>query len=252
MDTEMCEEDGRVNMETLYIVMPAYNEGENIEKTIREWYPVIEKYNGNGSSRLLIVDDGSKDDTYDKCVEIAKELPLFEVIKKTNSGHGPTVIFAYKHAIAAGADYVFQTDSDGQTNPNEFDEFWEKRQEYDGIFGVRTKRGDGKKRAFVEKIVCLLLKLYFGVRIPDANAPFRLMKADVLNKYLQKLPDNYNLPNIMITTFYKYYKEKTLFQNISFEPRTKGKNSVNMRKIIKIGWKALKEFRLFKKDMKRS
>ena len=49
-------------MDKLYIVMPAYNEEANIEKTIEEWYPVVSQV-GNGS-KLVIVDDGSKDTTY--------------------------------------------------------------------------------------------------------------------------------------------------------------------------------------------
>lgn len=236
-------------MDSLYIVMPAYNEEANIEKTIREWYPVVEKYNGDGKSRLVIFNDGSKDSTYEKGAALMSELPLFEMRTKPNSGHGPTVIHAYKYAIEAGADYVFQTDSDGQTNPAEFDAFWEDRKNYDGIFGVRTKRGDGKDRAFVEQVVCFLLRLYFGVKVKDANAPFRLMKADVLAKYLPKLPENYNLPNIMMTTYFNYYGEKVNFKEITFKPRTAGTNSINIKRIVKIGWNALGDFRRLKKEM---
>ena len=49
----------------LYIIIPAYNEQENIKNVIEEWYPVIEKHNGNGQSRLVSIDDGSKDRTYE-------------------------------------------------------------------------------------------------------------------------------------------------------------------------------------------
>lgn len=178
-----------------------------------------------------------------------RELPLLEVRDKTNSGHGPTVITAYDYAIGQGADYVFQTDSDGQTNPDEFEAFWNDREKYDAIFGVRTKRGDGQQRAFVEKVVCLLLRLYFGVKVIDANAPFRLMKTEKLVKYVKKLPKDYNLPNIMLTTYFVYYKEKTAFKEISFKPRTVGVNSVNFKKIFKIGWKALGDFHALKKEM---
>lgn len=111
-------------------------------------------------------------------------------------------------------------------------------------------RGDGKDRAFVEKVVCILLKLYFGVRVPDANAPFRLMKTDVVKKYLYKLPGDYALPNIMMTTYFKYYKERVFFKEISFKPRTAGANSINIPKIIKIGWKALWDFHNLKKDLR--
>ena len=48
----------------LYIVMPAYNEAENIETTIKEWYPVVERLNSNDCKcHLVIANDGSKDNT---------------------------------------------------------------------------------------------------------------------------------------------------------------------------------------------
>jgi len=235
--------------DSLYIVMPAYNEESNIEATVKSWYPIIKKF-GDEKSRLIVFNDGSKDNTGAVGKELMKIYPRFEMIDKPNSGHGPTVIYAYQYAINSGADYVFQTDSDGQTNPQEFEAFWNMRNEYDGVFGVRTKRGDGKDRAFVEKVVCFLLRLYFGVRIPDANAPFRLMKSSVLQKYLDKLPTDYNLPNIMLTTYFVYYKEKMRFMEISFKPRMAGTNSINIKKIVKIGWKALGDFKMLKKGMK--
>ncbi len=131
----------------------------------------------------------------------------------------------------------------------EFAAFWNERERYAGIFGNRTVRDDGKDRAFVEHTVCALLKLYFGVSVPDANAPFRLMKADVVKKYLYKLPKDYNLPNIMMTTYFAHYKEKMTFKEISFKPRHAGVNSINIPKIIKIGWKAFRDFNYLKKNI---
>lgn len=241
----------KISMEVVYLVMPAYNEEANIEKTVRDWYPIVEKHHGEGKSRLVIFNDGSKDQTGAKGRKLMEELPLFEMVDKPNAGHGPTLLYAYRYAIDAGADYVFQTDSDGQTNPKEFEAFWELRHQYDGIFGSRPVREDGKDRAFVEQVVCLLLRLYFGVKVPDANAPFRLMKADVLDKYIGKLPQDYNLPNIMLTAYFAYYKEKMTFREITFRPRQGGVNSINIPKIIKIGWKSLGDFYALKKEMRR-
>ena len=237
-------------MQRLFIVMPAYNEQDNIADTLAAWYPVIERHAANGESRLVAVNDGSKDDTFAMMQKFAKDHPLFTPLTKPNGGHGPTVIYAYNYAIEQGADWIFQTDSDGQTNPEEFEAFWEAREEYDGIFGNRTVRGDGKSRAVVEKVVCLLLRLYFGVKVPDANAPFRLMRAEKVAKYLKKLPEDYNLPNIMMTTYFVYYKERVSFREISFKPREKGTNSINIKKIFKIGRQAVKDFRMLKKGMK--
>lgn len=237
------------NVDKLFIVMPAYNEELNIRVVVDQWYPILSC--ASPESRLVIADKGSKDRTHVILEEMkAGGYPQLEILDNDNQYHGPKLIALYNYAIREGADYVFQTDSDGQTNPDEFPAFWADREKYDGIFGNRTVRGDGKDRAFVEKVVCLLLRIYFGVRIPDANAPFRLLRTEVLKKYVERMPADYNLPNIMISTFYAYYKERMLFREISFKPRRAGVNSVNIPKIVKIGWKALGDFRAFRKQMK--
>ena len=84
----------------LYIIIPAYNETDNILNVINDWYPVVEKHNGNQKSRLVIIDDGSKDDTYNIISAAAETRPLLHPVKKTNSGHGGTVLYGYQHAIA--------------------------------------------------------------------------------------------------------------------------------------------------------
>lgn len=236
-------------MDTLYVVMPAYNEEENMEAVIRQWYPVLAM--ASEDSRLVIADSGSVDKTHQIIEDLkANGFPQLIAYSDTLKQHGPKVIALYKYAIDHGADYVFQTDSDGQTNPDEFKAFWEMRTAYDAIFGMRTVRGDGKSRKFVENVVCFLLRLYFGVKVKDANAPFRLFNTAVLNKYVGRFDEDYNLPNIMLTTFYAYYHEKYNFMEITFKPRQGGVNSINIRKIVKIGWKALGDFRKFKKGMK--
>lgn len=232
----------------LYVVLPAYNEEGNIKNVVKDWYPVLE--DKNDASRLVIADTGSTDNTHKFLEEMKTEYPKLEIFTDCEKQHGPKVIALYDYAIKQGADYIFQTDSDGQTNPAEFDAFWQLRNEYTGIFGNRTVRGDGNDRAFVEKVVCILCKLFFNVNVPDANAPFRLMHTDAVKKYLYKLPKNYNIPNIMITTYFAHYKEPHLFKEISFKPRQAGENSINIPKIIGIGWQALKDFASFRKDMK--
>lgn len=234
--------------DVLYIVMPAYNEEANIEKVVKEWY--LSLADKSEKSRLVIADCGSCDNTHSILMKMKEEgYSKIEVLDNDNQFHGPKVIALYKYAIDNGANYIFQTDSDGQTNPKEFEAFWNDRKKYDGIFGNRTKRGDGKGRSFVEKVVCFLLKIFFRVSIPDANAPFRLMKASVVSKYINKMPSDYNLPNIMMTTYFVHFNESVQFREISFKPRQGGKNSINISRIISIGIKALKDFNSFKKEM---
>lgn len=233
----------------LFIVIPAYNEEQNIERCVDDWYPVVENHNEDGISRLVIINDGSKDHTIDKLQELASSRPLLIPVTKENGGHGSAVLYGYRYAIEHGAAWIFQTDSDGQTNPDEFEQFWNKNDEYDAIIGNRTVRGDGKDRKLIENVVCLLLRIIFGVKVQDANAPFRLMKTELVKKYIDKLPKDFNLPNIMFTTYFVYFKEKVLFLPISFQPRKAGKNSINLKKIIKIGWKAIGDFYRLRRDI---
>ncbi len=237
-------------MNTLYIVVPAYNESENIEALIEDWYPVVEMHNETGDSRLVIINDGSKDNTYEMLCKAAETRPLLVAQTKPNGGHGSTVLYGYRYSIEHGADYIFQTDSDGQTLPSEFDAFWDMREQYDAIIGDRSDRQDGKGRVFVEHTLLTLLRIMFGVKMPDSNAPFRLMKSELVNKYLKVMPENYNLPNVILTTCFVKFKEKVRFVHVTFRPRQGGVNSINFKKIFKIGVQAIKDFIEIKKNMK--
>jgi len=234
-------------MDKLYVVMPAYNEEENIEEVAASWYPVLNL--GSADSRLVIADSGSTDRTHQILVNMKQEFPKLEILSNTEKQHGPKLIALYNYAVEQKADFIFQTDSDGQTDPGDFRAFWKNRNRYDAIIGYRKVRGDGKAREMIEKVVCLLLRLYFGVKILDANAPFRLMRSSLVKKYMGRFPENYNLPNIMLTTWFVYYKENIRFRTVFFGPRKAGENSVNIPKIVRIGWKALADFHIFKKEL---
>lgn len=230
-------------MNKLYIIAPAFNESANIKTFIESWYPVVEEHNGNGESRLVLVDDGSTDDTFKIMKEYAKTRPLLVPLTKTNGGHGSALLFGYCYAIGNCADFIFQTDSDGQTDPAEFQKFWDIREKYDAIIGNRPNRQDGLFRRLVQKVLLLILRITFGVNIPDSNAPFRLMKTPIVEKYIKKLPENFNLPNVMLTTYFSYFHEKVKFIEISFKPRQGGKNSINFKRIVKIGWQSIGDFK---------
>ena len=237
-------------MDKLFIVIPAYNEEMNIDAVAKEWHEVVAGI--GGESRLCIIDDGSKDSTYDKLCELGKELPYLMPVKKPNGGHGATVLYGYKLALEAGADYIFQTDSDGQTLPSEFPQFWEHRSEYSMQIGHRNHRQDGISRVFVTKTLKLVLRLIFGLKITDANTPFRLMCRAVLEKYIGKVPEGFNLSNVLLTVLMVDAGEDIRFIPITFRPRQGGVNSINLKRIIKIGRKAWKDFRVIKKEMKKA
>ena len=236
-------------MSSVFFVMPAYNEAENIEETIKEWYPVVEKC--GASSRLVIANDGSKDDTYQKMLHLQDRYPLLVPLDKPNSGHGATVLFLYRYAIENGAEYIFQTDSDGQTCPAEFWHFYENREYYDFQIGHRVGREDGISRVFVTKILRLVIWLIFHEWVIDANTPFRLMKKEKLLPILDIIPPDYFLCNVAISAIAVKWNYKIGWYKISFKPRVGGVNSINLKRIMKIGWKALSDFHTINKKLKK-
>lgn len=229
----------------LYIVIPAYNEKDTIEEVINDWYPVIEKIGAD--SRLIIINDGSTDDTFHVMEKYAKSLKQFVPLTKKNSGHGATLLYGYKYAISHGADFIFQTDSDGQTLSEEFWPFWELRNQYKMIIGQRCKREDGKERIFVTKVLKVVIRICFGVIVPDANTPFRLMQASTLKQVLPLIPVDFNLANVIISVIYAKKNLSTKYIPITFRPRQGGINSLNLLKIFRIGKKAIKDFRSINK-----
>lgn len=236
-------------MDKLYIVIPAYNEQDTIEQVIREWYPIVE--NAGRESRLVIVNDGSKDTTFQIMQECAKNRPQFIPLTKENSGHGATVLWAYKYALEEGADYIFQTDSDGQTLPEEFLPFWRERENYDMVIGHRRHRQDGISRYIVTKTLKYVIKVCFGVTVTDANTPFRLMKAETLKKNIDLIPENFNLSNVIISVIYAKKNLKVKYIPITFRPRQGGGNSINLRKISRIGIQAFSDFVKINKTLKK-
>lgn len=239
-----------MKMDKLFIVIPAYNERDNIRQVIRQWYPAVEM--AGAESRLVIINDGSRDDTYEIIQECAKDMPQLIPLTKPNGGHGAAVLYGYHYALCEEneADFIFQTDSDGQTDPDEFQAFWDIRNDYDMVIGHRKDRQDGISRVLVTKILKLTIRICFGVTITDANTPFRLMKAPTLKENIRLVPENFNLSNVIISVIYAKKKLRVKYIPITFKPRQGGVNSINLRRIFGIGVQALKDFRAINKTLK--
>lgn len=244
-----------MRMEKFYFVMPAYNEAENIATTIRQWYPVVERINRTDGCEavLAIADDGSTDNTSEVMSRMKAEaaLSFFEPLTKPNGGHGQTVLYLYRHALEHGADYVFQTDSDGQTDPDEFWQMFERRHDFDFQIGYRKGRQDGLGRVFVTKTLRFVVWLMFRVWVTDANTPFRLMRRDKLEAVMAVIPEDYFLCNVAISAIAVKWGYRVKFYEITFKPRQGGVNSINMKRIFKIGWRALGDFREINKNLRK-
>ena len=234
--------------ESIYFVLPAYNEEANIEDVIKQWHPICERIKTEGhEAKLVIANDGSKDDTFGIMQQLRTKYPLLEPLDKSNSGHGATVLYLYRYAIEHEAHYIFQTDSDGQTLPEEFWQMWENRDKYDFQIGTRGGRQDGASRVFVTKTLRLVVWLMFHVWVKDANTPFRLLRVDKLKPILDIVPSDYNLANVAVSAIAVRWNYKIGWYPITFRPRQGGVNSINMKRIFKIGVKAISDFQQIRK-----
>lgn len=232
-------------------VMPAYNEEENIENVVSEWHKIIEELNNQGHcASLIIANDGSKDATWDKMDDLKNYYSNFIPLNKQNSGHGATLLFLYQHSITRNVDYIFQTDSDGQTEPTEFWKMWEKHDKYDFQIGHRIKREDGFSRIIVTKTLKGIVKSIFGVTVKDANTPFRLMNVNKLKETLKFIPKDFFLSNVAISAIAVRKNFEINWIPITFKPRQGGVNSINIKRIVKIGFKAIGDLKMINKNLK--
>jgi glycosyltransferase involved in cell wall biosynthesis len=224
------------NGERLYVVMPIYNEEASIAAVVREWKACLDTVAPD--HRILILNDGSKDNTAQILAEIAASTPGIEVINKPNSGHGRTCIYGYGEAIARGARWVFQIDSDGQCDPQYFQSVWERRTMHPAIFGQRVDRDDGAARKFISLFCRVATHVATGVPVRDPNVPYRLMRADVLDAAIRGFPADFGLSNILVAVIVQRgLGRKMGFEPIGFRDRTGGEPSVKWMKFVTEGWR---------------
>ena len=111
------------------------------------------------------------------------------------------------------------------------------------VIGSRRKREDGFSRIIVTRVLRMVLKRIFHVRVEDANTPYRLMSADALAYAYARIPENFNLANVALSVILVKKQKKVHFIPITFRKRAGGKNSINLKKIFRIGRQAVKDFK---------
>ena len=176
------------------IVMPAFNELDIIERTVRDWHDqVVATLPG---SELLVVDDCSTDGTGEVLERLAAQLPAVRIVRPAhNGGHGKALRFGFRQTEA---EYIFQTDSDEQHLPSEFWDLWVLR-EKDFVFGIRKDRADGMLRVAITCSMRILNFIIWGIWIRDANCPFKLMRRDALERVLPKISDDCFIPMVEVS-----------------------------------------------------
>lgn len=220
------------------IVMPAYNEAEIIEKSVREWYEeVIRRVEG---SELIVVNDCSTDSTGEILARLASELPgLRPVRPEKNGGHGKALLYGFSQATQP---WVFQTDSDRQHLPSEFWLLWNLKDSQDFIFGARNSRADGPVRACISTVMRVLNFVLWNSWIRDANCPFKLMRREPLERVLARIPKETFIPMVMVSVLARKMKFRVAEIIVTHIPRRGGTQSLaGIGKWCRVGMRCAKE-----------
>ncbi len=233
------------------IVMPAYNEWEVIAEVVEKWTNLLKQgFTAEDNPILIVVNDGSKDNTGEKLAEIAKTNPYLIAVNQPNGGHGNAVVNAYKKALELNAEYIFQTDSDDQFETEDFFKLWEKRYESDFILGYRKVRFDAPIRLIITRILKISIYLFFGTAIEDSNIPFRLIKGSFLKKLIDNLPEPTPFaPNIFIAVMAKRAGQNLFSIPITHKDRHTGEVSIKKMKLLEVCWQSFKELMAFRRAL---
>ncbi|CAG5002861.1 Undecaprenyl-phosphate 4-deoxy-4-formamido-L-arabinose transferase [Dyadobacter sp. CECT 9275] len=232
----------------LSIVMPAYNEQDCIEKVVHSWTSFLQRKFPNDNTTLIVINDGSKDNTKVLLDKLKTEVSNLTVIHQKNGGHGNAVVNGYRTALKLDSQYVFQTDSDDQFISDDFDKLWEKRDKSQFILGYRQVRHDASVRLFITKFLRGTISAVYGTFIMDSNIPFRLIKGSFLKKLMDQLPDPEPFaPNIFLAVMAKKSGQETFDIPITHKDRETGEVSIvkwNLWKVCIRSFKELLRFRL--------
>jgi glycosyltransferase involved in cell wall biosynthesis len=180
---------------SLAIVMPVYNEEECIADVIRSWHDELCLLNIDFI--MIVLNDGSDDETRHKLNEFMENERVF-IIHKENTGHGPSILMGY-HTAVEKATWVFQTDSDDSIKSRYFAELWNRRDDYDALFGIRERQQQNLARKIISIVSRITVRSLFGKGVTDVNIPFRLIRSDILKKIIEHIPDGTFAPNIIIS-----------------------------------------------------
>ena len=167
------------------VIIPTYNEIENIEKIIRKVFSLQTVFH------LLIVDDGSPDGTADavKKLQIEYADRLFLMERKGKQGLGTAYIAGFKWSLSKGYQYIFEMDADFSHNPNDLERLYKTCAEdgYDIAVGSRYVTG-GKvenwplNRIFISYGASVYVRLITWMPVKDCTAGFVCYKREVLEQ----------------------------------------------------------------------
>lgn len=169
-------------MSTSLVIIPTYNEIENIEKMIRTVFSLPNPFH------ILIVDDGSPDGTATKVKELQLQFAdkLFIQERKGKLGLGTAYIHGFKWALAKNYDYIFEMDCDFSHNPNDLIRLQQACENgADVAVGSRYVKGGNvsnwdNKRIFLSYCASIYVRMILWINVKDTTAGFKCYKRKVL------------------------------------------------------------------------
>lgn len=217
-------------MKNILIVIPTYNESENIENIIHKLYSICENYN------VLVVDDSSPDGTGNIVESLMKiySKKLFLETRPKREGLGKAYIHAFRWTLERQYDYIFEMDADFSHNPQEIPKMIvELQQGADIVIGSRYSDGINVVNWPLSRILLSLMASYYvnfftGLPVKDPTSGFVGYKRIVLEKI--------NLDKVKFVGYafqielkYKAWKQNFLLKEypIIFFNRTKGESKMN-------------------------
>lgn len=231
-----------MNTPALTVIMPAYNESEAIVAAIQEVQrDVLDKIPG---SELLVVNDGSKDDTGALADDLAAQDERVSVLHKANGGHGPALISGM--AEAQGERFLL-VDSDMQMPLDHAPALWAAMESgATAAFGVRRHRDDPQLRLWLTALIRSVLPLMFGVRIRDANVPYKMFSRTAWERIRPWIPDDTLAPSLFLALYIKSQARELKEIDVPHRERQTGEVSIKRWKLFKFCAKAFMQMVAFR------
>jgi glycosyltransferase involved in cell wall biosynthesis len=176
-------------MPSISLVLPAYNEAENIAAMVAEAIPALEANawgaDGAPAWEIIVVDDGSADDTAGITHRLMKDVPQLRLVQHpVNQGFGAAVFSGF---TSAEMEWIFYTDADRQFVLSELDRFVPLMDEADLIAGYRAPRRDPFMRVVYGKGWSMLCTLVFGYTVRDVDCAFKLFRREIIEELASQI-----------------------------------------------------------------
>ncbi len=168
-----------------WLILPTYDEAENVEAIVRAVLPVLERSRCEGH-RVLVVDDSSPDGTGDIADRLANELDWVQVLHRTSKdGLGRAYLAGFQVALDGGADLIMEMDCDFSHDPGDVHRLIAAADQADLVIGSRNVPGGGVQgwpwyRNLISKGGSFYARTILRVPIRDMTAGFKLFRRQVL------------------------------------------------------------------------